>query len=437
MLEAYAKRDDAEVDRILAAVEKATTFRMPSKDRCAIWKALRFDWFRSPEFARPFIDRSEVPPISIPKHHHRQKDHFLDLSLLDSERQRMVRRRTVLDEVEGTIVSQEEVYKRQSHLHYELAGLESTQQYWMAQDPRKMAREDPREEVLLNQTKSLELIIASRIERLKKDRRERKIITNFFLVVKIILCLAAVALFVCSIVHQSGSAPRWVQFSSSPLLRSSCVYFFAFWFVSETTKSRRNTRDLDVAHQMHTKCRLLHSDMISFRLKTHHLRQDKIPRYLDEAQLGVSAAVADNNEDEDDGQLGKPREFRNRKAFGKTTEMIQQSAVTLFGDLPLHPKSRSMLFNDPVPEVATMPKPISHRPAAKIDDSIPLWAMRGPEVEEFTHEESLEPGTSRGDDSDHASSQNLVAIEDQGEVTGEDFQEQEGIDLVNLQKDIA
>ena len=286
MIEAYSFRTDEEVDAILRNVEKVAGIRFPYKERCKIWKALRFDWFRSPESTKEFIDRSEVPILVLPKKDFRIRDDTIDIKSLDSDRQRMVKRRTIVDEVEGTVVIQDEVYNRMHHTYYELEGLERTVQYWMSQDPRKMARVDPKEEVLLNQLKALELTIASRIDTLKSVQHTKKIVAGFFRVVRIIYGILAVAFLVIAIVEaQSSSMPGVEAFSSQSYIRVFALYVITFWFITEVTRpKRRNLANaaLDLVRNMHAKCRILNGDMISFRLKTHYLRQDKIPRYLDD-----------------------------------------------------------------------------------------------------------------------------------------------------------
>jgi hypothetical protein len=288
MMEAHEFRTDEEVDAILRNVEKTSGVKFPYRHRCVIWKALRFDWFKSSETSKDFIDRSEIPVLILPKKDFRTRDDMLDLKSLDSDRQRMVRRRTILDEVEGTIVIQDEIFSRMPHLYYELEGLERTVQYWMSQDPRKMAREDPREEVLLNQIKAMELQVAVMIDELKQAGHVKKIVVSFFNVTKVIFACATVAFLILSIVEaQSASVPAMEAFASQPYLRLASLYFWTFWFIFEATrpKRRHTSTNYDLVRNMHAKCRLMNSDMISFRLKTHYIRQHRIPRFLDDLTL--------------------------------------------------------------------------------------------------------------------------------------------------------
>jgi hypothetical protein len=285
MMEAYEFRTDEEVETILRYVEKASGTKLPYRHRCAIWKALRFDWFRSPETAKEFIDRSELPTLLLPKKDFRSRDDKIELKSLDSDRQRMVKRRAIVDEVEGTVVIQDEVYQRMPHLYYELEGLDRTVQYWMSQDPRKMAREDPREEVLLNQVKAMELQVASKIDQLQHARNVKRIVIRFFNVIKTIYGVASVFFLILAIVEaQSSALPAMEAFASHPYLRLFGLYFWTFWFIFEATRQKRKHKssDYDLARNMHAKCRLLNSDMISFRLKTHFIRQHRVPRFLDD-----------------------------------------------------------------------------------------------------------------------------------------------------------
>jgi hypothetical protein len=286
MLEAYAFRSDEEVDSILRNVQQLSGTRFPFHHRCAIWKALRFDWFRSPESVKEFIDRTQIPLLVLPKKDFRARDNMIDMKSLDSERQRMVKRRTTLDEVEGVTVVQDEIYKRTPHIFTELQGLERSVEYWMTQDPRKMARVDPKEEVLFNQLKASELQIASMMDNLKSSKHIKMIVTRFFLLVRVLYALLTVLFVVVAIIQaRSSQIPGFLAFSSEPYLRLSALYLCTFWFVTEATRNKRHGvsgTNLDTARNMHEKCRLLNSDLISFRLKTHYLRQAQIPRFLDD-----------------------------------------------------------------------------------------------------------------------------------------------------------
>ena len=300
MIESHAIRTDEEVDAILKAVETTSNFLFAYNHRCALWKALRYRWFQSPEYAKSFISGAEVPRLVLPKKDFRIRDNGIDMKNLDSERQRMIVRKTVFDEQLGTTVIQQDVYRRHSHLLYELTGLERTMQFWMSQDPRKMAREDPREEVVLNQTKAIELDIAASIDRLKLDQKVKRLVHRVFFVIKILFFLAFVLfLALAGIDATSGSdnRPELERFISKSYIRCSCLYLTTFWFISEATKKRGKMTLLDLAKRMHANCRMMYSDMISFRLKTHFIRQDKIPRFLDEAQNGEGIVRSGRQED--------------------------------------------------------------------------------------------------------------------------------------------
>jgi hypothetical protein len=95
-----------------------------------------------------------------------------------------------------------------------------------------------------------------------------------------------VAFLIIAIVQaQSSSMPGLEAFSSQSYIRISALYVTTFWFITEVARpKRRNSANaaLELVRNMHAKCRILNGDMISFRLKTHYLRQAKIPRYLDD-----------------------------------------------------------------------------------------------------------------------------------------------------------
>lgn len=333
MVETHAHRDDEDVDAVLNAVEKTVRMKFPYEHRNKLWKALRYRWFRSPDAAKPFIGRAELPLLILPKKDFKALDDHIDIKALDSERQLMITRRYVVTELEGTKQIQEEVYKRQNHMALELAGLERTMEYWMSQDPRKMAREDPREEVLLNQTKVIELEAAARIDKLKISRRIHSTIYNGFRIIKVIFICLSTFFLVIGIIDSrtnAGDVPTMERFLSKSYVRCASLYFASFWCLLEITKKRPSFQFLDEARRMHAKCRLMYSDMIAFRLKTHYVRQDRVPRFLDEANL-----IETNGENE------KPKQPQAIRATGALTDGAfdeymsrQGSSLLKPGELP-------------------------------------------------------------------------------------------------------
>ena len=296
LMEAFALVEDGEVDKCLRNVEKKSGFSFPANHRCKIWKALRYRWFKAPESAnKPFIHASEIPLILVPKKGHRIRDTNVDFRLLDSDRQKMVIRKTFEDEIEGTYIVQEESYTRQSHKFYELTGLESTVHFWLNQDPRRMSREDPREEVLLNQAKEIELELAEIINQFRVSGRIRRTISQFFLVVKYLFFVAAVFWFTLAIVYANTTDspnPGTELFLSTSYIRTASLYLATFFFVYDVTRKRGAKVALKRLKRMHAKCRLLYTEIITFRLKTHYVRLGHVPRYIDEGTIAeVEAAT--------------------------------------------------------------------------------------------------------------------------------------------------
>lgn len=299
LMEAFAQVEGHEIDKTLRAVEQKSGFTFPPDHRCKIWKALRYRWFKAPDAAnKPFIHESEIPLILVPKKGHRIRDNNTDFRQLDSDRQKMVIRKTFEDEIEGTFIVQEETYARQSHKYYELLGLESTIHFWLNQDPRRMSREDPREEVLLNQVKEIELELAELINQYRVSGRIRQTISRVFLVVKYLFILATVFWFALAIVYANTANspnPGIELFLSSTYIRTSALYMMTFFFVYNVTRKRGAKHSLKRLKRMHGKCRLLYSEIITFRLKTHFVRLGRVPRYLDEGSIAEieSATLAD------------------------------------------------------------------------------------------------------------------------------------------------
>lgn len=120
------------------------------------------------------------------------------------------------------------------------------------------------------------------------------------------------------------------RFLSKSYVRCASLYFASFWCLLEITKKRPSFQFLDEARRMHAKCRLMYSDMIAFRLKTHYVRQDRVPRFLDEANL-----IETNGENE------KPKQPQAIRATGALTDGAfdeymsrQGSSLLKPGELP-------------------------------------------------------------------------------------------------------
>jgi hypothetical protein len=293
MIELFARVEDEEVDQVLRNIERKSRFEFPYADRCKIWKALRYRWFRAPENAQSYIHRAEVPLLTVPKKDRRfVRDSHIDMNLLESDRQKSVVRRAEFDEIDGTTMVQEEVYKREPHLWYELNGLEKTIQFWLNQDPRKMSREDPREEVLLNWIKEIELECAKIIDKFKLIAKIKRQVQIVFFVIRAIFALLAllfVSIAFVDISTTESHIPALERLLSASYLNCSVLYLSTYLFITEITRDRkRRTSNLDRSRKMHSQCRLLYTEMISFRLKTHYLRQVKINRYLDESRMNAS-----------------------------------------------------------------------------------------------------------------------------------------------------
>jgi len=294
MFELHAVRTDEEVDSIITAVVRSNRLEIPNADRCRIWKAIRYLWFTSPAASKEYIDPAEVPRLVLPKHEFRARDQRYDIKTLDPDRQRMVVRKSVFEEEKGTVLVQEEVYKRDSHLGETLKGLQRSMEFWMNQDARKMAREDPREEALISQLKSLELEIAFEIDKMRLLRKTKRIISFFFLLVKFAFLSAATLFLAVAIIDApSTSLPSLTRFLSASYLRLSIILFTTFMIILETTRSKRSSPRFEATQAMHAKCRLLHSDMVSFRLKTHYVRQTQLLRYLDDSNVALTGEAAE------------------------------------------------------------------------------------------------------------------------------------------------
>ena len=96
-MDAYSRKTDDDVERLVASVEKQCKKQFPQKDRDRIWKAIRYRWFQAPGNVKRYINKGDIPTLMLQKQVSNFGDAEKDFSKLEPDRQRMVTRRRIPD----------------------------------------------------------------------------------------------------------------------------------------------------------------------------------------------------------------------------------------------------------------------------------------------------------------------------------------------------
>merc|ERR1719174_268743 len=207
MIDGNSHWTDLDVEDILNCVESRTGYTFAPKERVLLWKALRFMWARGPGHDCPFIEGSEVPALFLPKRDWRQMDADVVYKLLDPDRQRQVLRRKSYKDGGKTMVElQFEIYIRQQDIFYELKDVQNCVSVWMKSDPRKMLREDPREEAMKMRIRTMMDAAAGYMQVRKGILASRRRWGIFFLLCRLALLAMSILMFVTGYMRY-GNAP--------------------------------------------------------------------------------------------------------------------------------------------------------------------------------------------------------------------------------------
>jgi len=152
---------DLQVEQYIADTEKLCGVQFVPEVRIRLWKALRYQWFRGPGHVQPFIEKSQVPQLFLPKLDYKQIDSMVRIPEICPDRQRQFIR-TAKPSGQASfrgpavINLQFEVFKRQDEVVYELQDVERCVNEWQNRNPRTMLPEDPREEIMRLRIRSVQ-----------------------------------------------------------------------------------------------------------------------------------------------------------------------------------------------------------------------------------------------------------------------------------------
>jgi hypothetical protein len=269
---------DLDIDDMLGVVERRSGYTFAPKERVAIWKALRLMWARGPGHDCPFIQPAEVPPLFLPKRDWRQMDSDVKYAKLEPDRQRQViRRKTLTKGGSGFMELQFEVYMRQQDIFYELKDVQSSVGVWMKSDPRKMLREDPREEAMKLRIRTMMDASAGFLQVRKRVIASKKRWACFFFLCRCVLFSMSMLMFLVGYIRYSGS-PGGLQnefWLGSGQFRAGTSFQMAFWvayMVSDRTKEDNQNRRFQ---RIIIALERLMEEISSFRVESDHLRMEE------------------------------------------------------------------------------------------------------------------------------------------------------------------
>jgi len=312
---------DYDIENMLQKVERSQRVTLPVHDRVALWKALRHAWHLGPGHHVPFISRAEVPRIFLPKLDFRMMDSEMKLCDIDPDRQRqIIRKRMEKAGPKGVAVQtiQFEVYQRQLDMVYELRDLKACLNEWQKLNPRRLYKEDSREEVLKGRIKHLS-DFAGMVLQERKSVMNKSLQLAIVLVFIRIVSIFMVVLMVFTAYYRYRESPNELMLSfiiASGQFRSALAYFIAFWFCYVVAQRRKEDPLITRLRAMLIACERLQEQISDFRERTNDLR-----------------IAETNNRGQKDAQASKRQVRRRKKKRTKLERDDTMAALQLNSDI--------------------------------------------------------------------------------------------------------
>lgn len=279
MIEGHSRWADLDVEDILNGVESRTGYQFGPKERVLLFKALRLMWARGPGHDCPYIEACEVPPLFLPKRDWRQMDSDIPFHRMEPDRQRQViRKKTFKDGGKVMTELQFEIYIRQQDIFYELKDIQNCVSTWMKSDPRKMLREDPREEAMKMRIRTMMDMAAGYMQVRKGVLRSRRHWGIFFLLCRLALLSMSILMFVVGYTRYEGTPHEALMldfFYASGQFRSGTSFMLAFWvafLVADRAKEDRQNRRFQ---RIIIALERLMEEISSFRVETDTIRMEE------------------------------------------------------------------------------------------------------------------------------------------------------------------
>lgn len=320
MVDANSHWSDVDVDDIIMAVEKRRSDQkeFTTDERVFLWKCLRFMWSRGPNHNCKFLQPSEVQSMFLPKRDWRQMDSDVKFSQLDPDRQRQILRKPQLMRGgQGFKEVQFEVYRRQQDIFYEVKDIENSIAAWMRSDPRKMMREDPREEAMKLRIRTIMDAVGQLLHVRKAQRASRYRWNVFFLLCRLVLIACSGVMYVTGYVRYSHAPTMGliIKFwTSSGQFVSGTAFMLAFWFaflVADRTKEDRQHKRFN---RVLLNLERLSEDISSFRVESYDYRMEE---HEAAAQMVSAQITHDQVRAEKTEMTSKPKRRRKKKQVDK------------------------------------------------------------------------------------------------------------------------
>eukprot|EP00448_Togula_jolla_P015876 CAMPEP_0170591516 /NCGR_PEP_ID=MMETSP0224-20130122/12445_1 /TAXON_ID=285029 /ORGANISM="Togula jolla, Strain CCCM 725" /LENGTH=667 /DNA_ID=CAMNT_0010915385 /DNA_START=59 /DNA_END=2062 /DNA_ORIENTATION=+ len=282
LLDAPVRLTDAEVEDILSDVETECKMIFNPDIRTELWKALRSAWFQGPGHRKAFIRRDTVPQLFLPKRDFKDADSQLDPVKVDPDRQRQFLRKETrtrpvgLANTSGPLFTtlQFEVYQRESDLHYRYLDLARCIKEWQQKDPRRMLREDPREEALKIRLRGIVLLASAALRERKQEQSKTRQIVRLLLGIRHLSLVMSVFMFYVAYSRYSNS-PREVMFeyvTSSNQFIAGVTHIVTFMFVKVVLDRRHSDPTIRMLQRMLISCERHMEHISEFRVETEAVR---------------------------------------------------------------------------------------------------------------------------------------------------------------------
>jgi len=268
---------DMEVEAMLAKVERSRRSAIPVHDRIALWKALRHAWHLGPGHHVPFINRAEVPRIFLPKLDFRMMDSETKWADIDPDRARQIlRKRVEKAGPKGIAVQtiQFEVYQRQLDMVYELRDLRTCLNEWQKQNPRRLYKEDSREEVLKARVKHLSDFVGIVLQE-RRSVMSKSLQLAVVLVVMRVIAVFMIMLMLFTAYYRYRNSPNPLMLSfiiASGQFRSALAFLLVFWFSYAIALRRKDDPLVLRLRAVLISCERLQEQIADFRERTNDLR---------------------------------------------------------------------------------------------------------------------------------------------------------------------
>ena len=375
VVEDYATKTDEEVDAFLAHIELSHKVKLPRKHYLMLWKCFRYRGFKNPDAIKEPVDRSFVPKLVLPKKDFKFRDTDVELAALDGYRQRMVVRQSRTDEVRGTKVVQFEVYYREREVFYQVVGLQRAITEWMRMDPRRMIKEDPREEVFFRQLKQFEKRIVMVMDKIRSGEIVRNRILAALQALRIMTGLAIVLMFYLSFDYaRKGMKEVFIDnFFGSKQMLSAVGFSLAHIFVFDAWRRETNAMLwLNKYRRIQEACKIVSGDLVIFRLDTNSQRltsfkeldnvtavRTRKVRQVDFDQLAAQQVVRPGVVDFDSWMREKEA-FQDTKALLKSVEQSRELLPTKYG-IESHASTLATTGNRAVSSIKTFERSLNPR----------------------------------------------------------------------------